>query len=287
MQTPIYPPHPRKSGRLYAWVSPAFMPPGTWSPVEHTWVTSYHSLRTPCQDINAVKSTGENYWYCFGGFHPGSSRRHIAYCSSTLGLEHCLVGANDPKSSGTIVDYGIDGVCHQVANQVLYANSAQHTWKTVQRAKGYPISSAIYGTYGRHEEAWMAQRLTCAVSAASYRPSISTLTSRAARVLKVSHRHTVVHVLESVRQNLLKQIDAIGYRPRQLHESVEMRVEEINAQINNFLKEAAHVLAQELNKQEADVVFQKIFGIAPHERIYLLDPNLFQFPDDTKTERKS
>lgn len=280
MQTPIYPPHPRKSGRLYAWVSPAFMPPGTWSPVEHTWVTSYNCRISPYSDIATVNKAGEGYWYCWGDFHQSSNKSHIAYCPQTLGMEQCLVRSNDPQSSGTIVYYGIDGVCHQVANQILYANSAQHTWQTVNRAQGYLTSSVIYGTYGRREHEWMQRRLACQVMI-NYRPSLSILVLRASRVLKAPRNHELVQMLENSRQELLRQVDAIGFRPRHAKESIEMRVDEINACINAFLIEASHILARTQKKQDAEVVFQRIFGLSSYERIYLVDPHLFQFPDMT------
>jgi hypothetical protein len=254
------------------------MPPGTWSPVEHTWVTSYNSRLTPYFDIDAVKNAGESYWYCWGAFHPHSDKSHIVYCPNTLGMEQCLVGSNDPQSTGTIRHYGIDGVCHQLANQILFANSTQHTWRTVQRAKGYLTSSVIYGTYGRRDYEWMQRRLACQVTV-NYRQSFSILVLRASRVLKVSRSHDVVRKLEGARQELLKQIDAIGFRPRRPTESAKMRAGEINEGISFFLKEAARILTQQHGKHIAEAVFQQVFGLAPHEQIYLVDPHLFQFPE--------
>jgi hypothetical protein len=271
-------PHSRKPGRLYAWVSPAFMPPGIWAPVEHTWVTSYNCRLTPYPNIDAVKNAGASYWYCLGDFHPHPNKAHIVYCPNTLGMEQCLVGSNDPQSAGTIAHYGIDGVCHQLANQILFANSTQHTWQTVQRAQGYLTSSAIYGTYGRREYEWMQRRLACQVTV-NYRPSLSILVVRASRILKLPRSHAVVQELETLRQGLLKQIDIVGYRPRRLKESAKMRVKEINAHINSFLKESACILAQQHEKYIPEVAFQQIFGIAPHEQIYLVDPHLFRFPE--------
>jgi hypothetical protein len=50
---------------------------------------------------------------------------------------------------GTTFTYGVDGVCHQLANQALYATSIGGAAPlTVARASGYWVSTAIYGSHG-------------------------------------------------------------------------------------------------------------------------------------------
>src|SRR5690606_20383535 len=63
---------------------------------------------------------------------------------------------------GTILKYGVHGVCHQVANQALYATRTQPAPPaTVSGAKGYWASTFLYFTYGRKEKAWLKSISSC------------------------------------------------------------------------------------------------------------------------------
>ena len=64
-----------------------------------------------------------------------------------------------PAARGTIYVYGVDGVCHQLANQVLYATSG--TRLTVNKARGYFFSTYLYGTYGLQHAAWASKIASC------------------------------------------------------------------------------------------------------------------------------
>jgi hypothetical protein len=123
---------------LYAWVTPAFI--SKFSPVDHTWVTTYDSRATPHLDIDAVLAANENYWFSWGSFHPVGYPRDfpgglLLQTTAPSNKSLCLVTANDPQGRGTIRWYGIHGVCHQLSNQILYP--AQ---KYVHFARGYPTS---------------------------------------------------------------------------------------------------------------------------------------------------
>ena len=61
----------------------------------------------------------------------------------------CL--AKTDKSAG--IRYGITGVCHQMANRILYPSN-----QLVSQAKGYRASKFVFGTYGRGK--W-DERLSC------------------------------------------------------------------------------------------------------------------------------
>ena len=113
---------------LYAWVVPAFV---TGSPVDHTWVTTYDNRVKIYNTDQQVAAAGECYWYCWGSFHstggtPDNRTGFLGQQNGDLALAKCLVTANAdsqtvPAARGTIFTYGVDGVCHQLANQVLYA----------------------------------------------------------------------------------------------------------------------------------------------------------------------
>ncbi|HMK04828.1 MAG TPA: hypothetical protein VK489_11575, partial [Ferruginibacter sp.] len=72
-----------------------------------------------------------------------------------ISLAKCIATANDVSSNvnthgGITGFYAFRGVCHQVANRVLYATGTGTTPPlTVKNAKGYAISHFLYGTYGR------------------------------------------------------------------------------------------------------------------------------------------
>jgi hypothetical protein len=117
---------------LYAWAVPAFVPE---SPVDHTWVTTYDNRVNVYPNVQQVAAAGEFYWYCWGSFHPsggtpGNPKGFLGQQSGDLALARCLVQPNAdsqvvPAARGTIFTYGIDGVCHQLANQYCIAPVAQ------------------------------------------------------------------------------------------------------------------------------------------------------------------
>jgi hypothetical protein len=133
---------------LYAWAVPAFTAD---SPVDHTWVTTYDNRTNAYPNDQAVAAAGQFYWYCWGAFHvqggtPGNPRGFLGRKAGDLALARCLVTANAdsrtvPAARGTIFTYGVDGVCHQLANQVLYSTGGAPL--TVSRARGYMASTFI------------------------------------------------------------------------------------------------------------------------------------------------
>jgi hypothetical protein len=152
---------------LYAWVAPIYD-----NSADHTWVTTYDNTNSNTQypNIQAVEAAHQSYWYCWGMFH-GKSTGSLGTLSGDLTFAKCLVTPNvvctrgrGYPADGTIYYYGIDGVCHQLANQVLYATGAGVNPTgplTVQGARGYWASSHLYGTYGTTQSEWQQQIATC------------------------------------------------------------------------------------------------------------------------------
>src|SRR5258708_6683250 len=154
---------------LYAWAVPAFT---SDSPVDHTWVTTYDNRTSVYPNDQAVVVASQFYWFCWGAFHPqggtpANPRGFLGQQAGDLGLAQCLVTPNAdsrtvPPARGTIFAYGVDGVCHQLANQVLYAPvSGGGAPLTVSRARGYMASTFIYGTYGLQHSAWANKIASC------------------------------------------------------------------------------------------------------------------------------
>ncbi|NWF38619.1 hypothetical protein F3F96_05685 [Mariprofundus sp. NF] len=124
----------KSTGRLFAWANPVTR----LNLVDHTWVTDYdvppiHKSPPPPPDSNL-------YWWCWGKYHPDGTGgighpQHGAIGNASVDLSTAsnIVEPNiSPKSPvkpnkglGTIAYYGIDGVCHQVANQTLYATGSK------------------------------------------------------------------------------------------------------------------------------------------------------------------
>ena len=70
---------------LYAWAVPAF---SQGAPVDHTWVTTYDNRQTVYATIQQVSAGNQNYWYCWGSFHPQGgtlSYSHISVAGKALG----------------------------------------------------------------------------------------------------------------------------------------------------------------------------------------------------------
>lgn len=163
---------------LYAWAVPALF---EGSGLDHTWVTSYDNRISVHQDVNAVIAARQDYWFCWGPFckkggTPQNATGFLGSAPGDLQLSRCLVRSNvDCWSSfparGTIFTYGVDGVCHQLANQVLYSTGARRRGPlTVALAGGYWLSSAVFGTYGLQHAAWRSKIQACSAAMASLQP---------------------------------------------------------------------------------------------------------------------
>jgi hypothetical protein len=82
--------------------------------------------------------TGARGWSCWGGKTGGTELRRGN--GSTRRADQ-IAGANE---RGGITCYLINGVCHQAANRILLPAST-----TVRGARGYEVSEALFGAYGR------------------------------------------------------------------------------------------------------------------------------------------
>jgi hypothetical protein len=263
----------RKKGKnampLYAWVKPAFV---KGSPVDHTWVTTYDSGASPYASLHDVQAHGEHYWFCKGSFHQlGVSTKYPngqILTGPYFPGSKCLVGCDDPKAVGTVFTYGLDGVCHQISNQVLFPTGA-----TVKAARGYKLSSAIYGTYGRKNDEWKIARMQCQVNPIplrfGYKP-VSLLYSRAKYYFPENSE--IPFRLELLARQLHDEIDTIGFAAPGPNERIETRVGSLNNQISTFIM----AVADEVSDEQ---IVERLIGVTPREEVNLIDPELFEFPD--------
>jgi len=82
--------------------------------------------------------TGKKAWGCWGGKTGGTTLRKAT--GSTSRADKIA----QPDEKAGIKCYLINGVCHQAANRILLSAGI-----TVRGARGYPVSEALYGPYGR------------------------------------------------------------------------------------------------------------------------------------------
>ncbi|MFT6437656.1 MAG: hypothetical protein ACJAVI_005732 [Candidatus Azotimanducaceae bacterium] len=108
----------------------------------------------------------ECYWFCYGSAHDVASKA-MGSRTGDLGVAKAISAPNTDalppgaphgtpsKTSGAIEYYGIDGVCHNVANQVLYCTgtSAEEPLR-VKGSSGYPLVMFLYGNYGLNASGW-------------------------------------------------------------------------------------------------------------------------------------
>lgn len=83
-------------------------------------------------------STGKVRWSCWGGKTGG---HEIVRGVGSTNQANAIAGTNE---RGGITCYAINGVCHQAANRILWPARV-----LVSAARGYWVSSSLYGTYGR------------------------------------------------------------------------------------------------------------------------------------------
>ncbi len=104
--------------------------------------------------------TPSKTWRCLGSQSGG---RKLECGNGTIAAATCMGNPEEsnwelpenpftkkfPYSAGIV--YGVNGVCHQIANRVLY-----HTGATVKGAGSYDITSTLYGVYGTFVPAFIA-----------------------------------------------------------------------------------------------------------------------------------
>jgi hypothetical protein len=269
------------STTLYAWTVPAFT---SGSPVDHTWVTDYDNRINAYPTDAEVAAAGQFYWYCWGAFHPvgGTPTNASGFLGSQVGnlaLAQCLVQANadsrtTPAARGTIFVYGVDGVCHQLANQVLYATGAGAAGPlTVRLARGYMASTFIYGTYGLQHAAWASKIAAC--SGTRLAPPAgaggATMTAGAGTPAGPDDfERRAREVLGQGDQRLLDLLrlrsDVQQFTARAWPGTGQPSAEALNARNQHMLDEAAKLLGPD--------DFKSIFGIAPGEKIDLVDKEI-------------
>jgi hypothetical protein len=254
---------------LYAWALPAFF---SGAPIDHTWVTTYDNRTKKYKDNAKVIDAGEDYWWCWGSFHreggtPINPDGFLGSTAADLALARCLVESNADSrhvvpARGTIMFYGIDGACHQCANQVLFASTG--ALLLVSLARGYYLSSGLYGDYGVNTAAWYAKIASCTGTTASAQalPTMDTFEQRARTVLSGPDDLPVLEELLRLREEARRNLEAMRARAAAGNAPP---AEEINAVNQRYFDKAAALLGAHR--------YERIFG-APPGQVTLVDPTI-------------
>ena len=254
---------------LYAWVRPL----GSDPEADHTWVTSYEADTPPNRypDIDAVRQAKESYWYCAGGYYATGCQKHypeglIGTVPRNMDGARAICRDNDDQAHKAILRYGVDGICHQVANRVLA--SAGRSATTVNLARRYWISSFAYGTYGRNIDEWESCKAKCGIRtltvdfrspAEKFEPPVDEFERHFYDVLG---RYAELAPLRALRERLGAALKRTG--DDLPHLGREEGAARLNSAINEHLKEAAVLL----DPQE----YRRVFGELPGSEARLVDP---------------
>jgi hypothetical protein len=165
-------------------------------------------------------------------------------------------------SKGTIFVYGVDGVCHQVANQVLFATARWGDPLTVRAARGYVASVFLYGTYGRKIAAWERKKRLCGCYGAS------PVALRGVKMSTDEFEERARVVIGPGNEEMLKELRGLRLQARVTairNKTFAVKdADQINRENQRVFDDAAAILGREK--------FISLFGFPPEQRINLVDP---------------
>jgi nucleoid DNA-binding protein len=278
--------------KLYAWATPVAI---SRSPVDHTWVTTYDNRSAALRGVKEVVAAAQSYWYCYGFFYPkgGTPANPKGFLGEQVGdlrLAHCVAQPNSdswkvPAARGTIFIYMRDGMCHQLANQVLYSTGIGGTRPlTVTTARGYGASAYIYGTYGLRTEEWKEKIKSCGSPTAPRRTTPNPPKAKGQESLRGTEMSNLPddfetrarEVLEEKNPKLLDDLLALcaetrRYAAKRWSTSALPSAPVINADNQRLIDRAARLLGPE--------TFEEIFGFPSNQKIDLVDPAIQHLND--------
>jgi hypothetical protein len=263
---------------LYAWAVPAWF---NQNLLDHTWVTAYNNQTHSYANVSQVIAANQNYWFCWGGYHakggiPLNPTGALGKQIGALPLARCLVKPNletrpNPPAQGTIFTYGVDGVCHQLANQVLYSTGSSSVAPlTVRKARGYASSSFLYGTYGLQHAAWRAKIQGCG-GTAHPKMQIAKPTGTAFVIdLPDDFERYASEILsddpEVLRELLNLRTEVQTYSAVSIPGYEPPDAAALNTRNQHFLNQAALLLGEEK--------FERLFGFKAGQTMDLVDPEM-------------
>lgn len=256
--------------QLFAWAVPAWND----ASVDHTWVTIYDNRTNSYIDINAVVRAGEWGSYHSAGGTPAIADGFLGTHNGDLGLAKCLVMPNvDCQSSaaarGTIFIYGVSGVCHQLANQVLYSTGVGGvTPLTVSRSRGYWFSHLVYGAYGADTVAWAQKLASCGALRAQVTDAGATTVPNFPDEFDQRAREILGDDQKLLAQFLTLRADIHRFAAQKWPGSTPPSAEALNARNQALLEQAAILLGPRR--------FTEFFGFEPGQKVDLVNPEILE-----------
>lgn len=250
--------------KLYIWANPLKL----ISVLDHTWVTTYDPIASCPPDI----SSGD-YWYCWGICHMtgqyNPQARLLNSHDGKMTLATCISTPNDDNDHAGITGiYGLHGVCHQVANRVLFSTENEHEGPLlVDGAHGFWLSYLLYGDYGGKGDNWEQVQKNCGVvNIRSNDMELQAMAAMLEAVPGLTFAPAMMDQLRELQQEMLAQKHEYALRVEQ----GQMRVEEFATAINKLLTDYLPRLAEIIGPDYS----RTVFGIAPGEEVYLLDTEI-------------
>lgn len=247
---------------LYVWKRPV-----KGSRLDHTMVTDYATFSM--EPIPAV-----NYWYCWGVAHNTGDRFNSKEADLDLAICISTPNVHPDDHAGILGPYGFHGVCHQVANRVLYATKSDTNRPiTVDGAHGYIFSKYLYGEYGTGTPGWEHHLSICGGSTtmtiddggnggmAIFSPIEKDLTDAQKKSLFLIHD-------ELLSEKKILEDRVMGE---------EINGEEFANQVNQLMT----TKMREIAKIIGDAAYEQIFKQSPDEPVAVMDPEIAMAETET------
>lgn len=246
---------------VYVWANPL----KSFGILDHTWVVTYNPIQVCPPDT----SKGD-YWYCWGichetgKFNPKARLLHVS--RADMKLANCISKPNDKEDHAGITSwYGRYGVCHQVANRILFSVATDIKLPLlVNGAHGFWLSHLLYGNYGGSKGNWENVQQKCGV--VRIQPNLmdlSPMIDMLRLTLGDDFSDEMIKQLRDVQQEMLMQKAAM----EEMVEANEMSVENFAIAINRMLTKYMPQLAQIVGIEYSRLVF----GVDSGEEVYLID----------------
>ena len=274
---------PGETGVLYSWANPLSVGGTGLDFADHTWVTSF--------DAPSTCPPHPEYWYSWGSCHGtggetaardlgrGPADLRVARCICQPDIEDFHPTGGNPAHGGIDL-YGIQGVCHQLANRILYATAAAGTPPaTVKKAHGYWFSRFLYGTYGANGNEWEARKLRCSAVAGAEAPAAARMATASPLVMldqdlaamfderfHSDYSRAALAQIVDLRHQLLEEKAALDRQVRIAALPPSRFADQVNGLLNKYLRRVEEILGP--------APYERLFGQPPGRPVGVVDPEI-------------
>lgn len=258
------------SGRLYVWarrMNFIKVRGKTIISPDHTWVTDYPNPGPPNGFTEPIPAD-DHYWFCWGVFHSGGDTNEnpkpyqpfFSPVNAGVTQAVCICEANVQDDAGNPSwphaqipgIYGEHGVCHQVANRILWSAGLKNGKRvTVRGVRGWQLSWFLYGPYGS-AGTWPLPKCPPSDSLGPTPEAISSLAKSARKNLKKNLDPSKQKDLQQLQKEMLDKKQALAAAPLAGAADQVKFAGQVNRLLAATLKEARSSI---LNKVEFKAVF--------------------------------